>query len=91
MDLMRTYIHQHRFGDFVKHFIQDDRERRKAKAEKEDDFYLWIAFVHSQTDKRFKEWKAEILGGSTAQAKAGGDADLDDAGIMAIINKTFKG
>lgn len=91
MDLMRAYINQGRFGDFVKHFIRADNERRKAKAEKEEDFYLWTAFVHSQSDKSFKEWKTEILDVGPAVKKTGGDADLDDAGIMAIINKTFKG
>lgn len=91
MDLMRTYIEQKRFGDFVAHFIKADQERRKEKAEKEDDFYLWIAYVHRYSEKTFKEWKAEIMGTSPAKAKTGGDADLDDAGIMRIIEKTLKG
>lgn len=95
MDLMRTYIEQRRFGDFVAHFIKSDQERRKEKAEKEEDFYLWIAYVHKLHDlppeMTFTKWKAAIQSEVPAKAKTGGDADLDDAGIMRIIEKTFKG
>ena len=95
MDLMRTYINQRRFGDFVAHFIKIDQERRKEKAEKEDDFYLWIAYVHKLHDlppeMTFMQWKAAIREAAPAARKTSGDADLDDDGIQAIIKKTFKG
>lgn len=94
MDLVRTYIQQRRFGDFVKHFIQAENERRKAEADKDEDLYLWMAFVHRDPhlpEMTFKDYKAEILGGSAAPKKAGSDRDLDDKGIQEIIKRTFKG
>lgn len=94
MDLMRTYIQQGRFGDFVSNFIQADNERRKAEAAKEDDLFLWIAYVHRERDLEmsFKDWKAKILGGAAAPKKAAGsDHDLDDKGIQDILKHTFKG
>lgn len=103
MDLVRTYINQRRFGDFVTHFMKGEQERRKEKAEKEDDLYLWIAFVHRDKDApeiTFNEWKSLVLGGvdpenktgsEPAKKTGGADADLDDAGIQAIISKTFRG
>lgn len=92
MDLVRVYIEQRRFGDFVKHFIQAENERRKIENDKDEEWKMWTAYVHSYSDKSFIKWREEILGGSEPAKKTGGaDADLDDAGIQAIINKTFKG
>ena len=91
MDLMSVYIRQGRFGDFVTHFIQADHERRKAEADKDEEWMMWTAYVHSHSDKSFNKWKEDVLGSSEPERKAGGDADLDDNGIQAIIKKTFKG
>lgn len=91
MDLVRTYINQHRFGDFVTHFIQADHERRKAEADKDEEWHMWTAYLHSHSDKSYNVWRAEILGGSEPQKKTSGDADLDDTGIKNIIDHLFPG
>ena len=54
---MRTYIKRGRFGEFVYQVIDQENQRRKEEAEKEDDNRLWIAYVHSMADKTFTEWK----------------------------------
>lgn len=89
MDLVGTYINQRRFGDFVTHFIQAENDRRKAENDKDEELKLWTAYVHSYSDKSYNDWKEEILGGSRPQRKAGGDQDLDDAGIQNIIDQLF--
>lgn len=96
MDLMRTYIHQRRFGDFIKGFIQAENDRKKAEAERDEELKEWIAYVHSGTEKSFNDWRADLrsyaeakIGNKTGR-KAGRDEDLDDDGIQAIMNKVFK-
>ena len=95
MDLISRYINQRRFGDFVTHIIKSDQEHRKEKAEKENDFYLWIAYVHQLRDippeMTFTKWKAAIKKLAPDDRKRGGDADLDDAGIQNIIDHLFPG
>ena len=95
MDLMRTYINQGRFGDFIKGFIQAENDRKKAKADRDADLKEWIAYVHSYSEKSFDNWKAELIEKAEAMTgnkpgnKAGKDEDLDDNGIQAIMNKVF--
>jgi len=91
MDLVRTYINQRRFGDFVKHFIQAENDRRKAENDKDEEWMMWTAYLHSHSDKSYNDWKSEILGSGRPQRKAGGDQDLDDAGIKNIIDHLFPG
>ena len=91
MDLMSRYINQRRFGDFVRHFIQAENDRRKAENDKDEEWMMWTAFLHSHSDKSYIDWKSEILGGGKPQKRTGGDADLDDAGIKNIIDHLFPG
>lgn len=95
MDLMRTYINHGRFGDFIQGFIQAENDRKKAEADRDEELKEWIAYVHSDTEKSFNDWKAELIEKAEAKTrnktgrKAGRDEDLDDKGIQAIINKVF--
>lgn len=93
MDLMSRYINQRRFGDLVTHIIKSDQEHRKETADKENDFYLWIAYVHQLKDippeMTFTKWKEAIKEAAPEGRKSGGDADLDDAGIQNIIYRLF--
>lgn len=57
MELVKMYINQGRFGEFVNRIIDLENQRRKEEAEKEDDNRLWIAYVHSMSDKSFVEWR----------------------------------
>jgi hypothetical protein len=97
MDLMSIYIHQRRFGDFIKGFIQAENDRKKAEAERDEELKEWIAYVHSDTEKSFNDWRAELKKyaeakiGSKTVKKAGRDEDLDDKGIQDIYAKLFPG
>lgn len=61
MNLMKLYIDQGRFGEFVNQIINLENERKKEEAEKEDDNKLWIAYVLSMSDISFMEWKEGLL------------------------------
>ena len=95
MDLMRTYIHHGRFGDFITGFIQAENDRKKAEAERDEELKEWIAYVHSDTEKSFNKWRADLkeyaetMIGNKAGNKAGRDEDLDDKGIQDIYAKLF--
>lgn len=89
MDLVKRYINQRRFGAFVSDFLTAEYERRKQEAEKENELKLWIAYVHSYSEKSYNEWKDQIFqtGSTTNSGKS--DADLDDEGIRSIIDSLF--
>ena len=92
MDLISTYINRGRFGDFIKGFLQTENERRKAEADKDEDLKMWMAYVHSYSDKSFNDWKAGLMGGSTKTGrKTGGDYDLDEKRAQEIIDNLFPG
>lgn len=54
---MNTYIKRRRFGEFVYRVIDRENQRRKEEAEKEENNRLWIAYVHSMSEKSFVEWR----------------------------------
>ena len=89
MDLVKRYISQGRFGTFVNGFIEAEYERRKQEAEKENDLKLWIAYVHSYSEKTYDEWKKQIFQTSSTTKAGKSDADLTDEGIKAIIDSLF--
>jgi hypothetical protein len=89
MDLMNRYINQRRFVAFVEGFLKEEYERRKQEAEKENEMKLWIAYVHSYSDKTYDEWKKQIFqtGSTTHSGKS--DADLTEDGIKSILDSLF--
>lgn len=95
MDLLSTYINRGRFGDFIKGFLQAENDRKKAEADRDEELKEWIAYVHSDTEKSFIDWRAELIEraeaktGNKAGNKTGKDEDLDDKGIQDIIGKLF--
>lgn len=89
MDLMSMYINRGRFGNFVEGFLQAEYERRKAEAEKNNEWMLWIAYIHSYSNESFNDWKKRHCGSSTSRKAS--DADLTEDGINNIIDNLFKG
>ena len=90
LDLMNTYINQGRFGKFVTGFLEAEYERRKEKAERDEDWKLWMLYINSCSDKPFGEWKSEVLKtANTKTRKANKDHDLTDDGIQSIIGRFF--
>lgn len=92
MDLVNRYIRQGRFGKFVHDFLAIDNEHRKEKAEKENDFKLWLLFIDSKSylEHSFDAWKKIVIQQPSTTQKQTMDTELDDNGIMSIIDR-FKG
>lgn len=87
MDLVRRYISTGRFGTFVSSFLRAEYDRRKQEAEKDNENKLWLAYVHSYSDKSFIDWRKEVFrAGSTTGSK---DAELTTDGARSIINSLF--
>lgn len=88
MDLITRSIRRGRFGVFVEGFLRAESERRQAEAEKENDWMLWVAYVHSYTDKSFDDWKREVLRPATT-AGHGKDYDMTDDDVQSILEQVF--
>ena len=89
MDLMNRYINQGRFGDFVKGFLEAEFERRKEEAEKDNEWKLWVAYVHSYSNESYNEWKKRVCQPASTNRTRGKDEDLTEEGIEKIIGKLF--
>lgn len=87
MDLMASYINRGRFGEFVSGFLLEESERRKAEAEKNQDWQLWLAYIHSMADETFDDWKKRIL--KPRGSRKGNDAAMTDGDIDALLKKLF--
>ena len=61
MELMRIYIENGRFGEFVAEIIDMENKRRKEETEKEDDNKLWLAYILSSSEKPFIDWRNELI------------------------------
>lgn len=88
---MNRYINQGRFGTFVQGFLEAEYERRKAEAEKNNEWMLWVAYVHSYSGDNFNDWKKRHCGTDSTTAKKTSDADLTEDGINKIMDNLFKG
>ena len=90
LDLMNMYINQGRFGKFVTGFLEAEYDRRKEDAERDEEWKLWIMYVHSYSDKAFGEWKSEVIKtAKTDTRKANKDQELTDDGIQSIVHGLF--
>lgn len=90
MDLVSRYINTGRFGTFVNNFLEEEYNRRKEEAEKDQEWKLWVLYVNSYAEESFGDWKNRVLPkGSSGKASSGSDTELDDDGIQAIINSRF--
>lgn len=61
MDLMKIYIEQERFGEFVYNVLEMDFERQKEDEEKESNNKLWLAYLISMSELPFDQWKKNVL------------------------------
>lgn len=88
MDLVDRYIKRRRFGEFVQGFFEAEYERKKQEAEKDQEWMLWIAYVHSYSDKSFSNWKKSVMApANTSGAKS--TADMTDNDIKELYIKFF--
>lgn len=89
---MRLYIEQGRFGEFVEETISAENRRRTEQAEKEDEEKLWIAYVHSYSDKSYNDWKEEVLTPASHESTGAPrkrDDDMTNDDIDNLINRLF--
>lgn len=90
---MHGYIRSGRFGDFVKGVIAETNRRETKEAEKEEDRKLWLMYCimagQGFANQSFNDWKKEVLRPTATKTENGGDADLNDDGIKAIMNDLF--
>lgn len=92
MEFMRPYIDSGRFGEFVEEIISAENQRRKEQEEKADDEKLWIAYVHSYSDKSYNDWKNDVLtpvSRESATAPRRRDEDMTSEDINRIMNHLF--
>ena len=89
MDLIARYIKHGRFGTFVEGFIQAEYEHKKAEAEKNQEWMLWTAYIHSYSEKSFEDWKMDVLKTEAPQTASTSDHHLTDEGVKAIITQLF--
>ena len=80
------YIKRGRFGKFVQEFLESEYKRKKDKADEDKEWKLWLAYIHSYSEESFGVWKQRVNG---SDASIGNDSNLDDDGIMSIINNLF--
>lgn len=57
VEFMKTYIDNGRFGEFVFGILEMDKKRKEEAAQKDENDKLWLAYLHSMTDKSFHDWK----------------------------------
>lgn len=67
--------------------IDQENERLRKEAEKEENWKLWTLFLHSSSGESYNDWKKRIL--KTGAPKRSTDENLTDAGIKAIIDSLF--
>ena len=92
MDLLKIYINNGRFGDFVSGFIKEETKRKNEEIEKHEDIKLWMAYIQTPTQELYQDWKKRVTGQTHTNANGiqqGRDEDLDDDGIVNIINSLF--
>ena len=89
MESIALYINRGRFGEFVTNIIDQENDRLRKEAEKEEDWKLWTLFLHSSSGESFVEWKKKVLQTDEKKRKRSKDENLTDDGIKAIINSLF--
>ena len=89
MDLMNRYINNGQFGKFVTGFLEAEYERRKAEAEKDLDWKLWMMYINSMTDMSFGEWKESVHKNASNKTRRNKDDNLTEEGINDIMTNLF--
>ena len=80
------YIKRGRFGKFVQEFLKSEYERKKDKANEDREWKLWVAYIHSYSEEPYGTWKQKVSGSGEPNSN---DSNLDDKGIVSIINNLF--
>ncbi len=62
VEFMDAYIGQGRFGEFVVNILEMEMGRKKEAVRKDEEYKLWLAYIHSVTDQSFHDWKKKLMG-----------------------------
>lgn len=95
MDLIKMYINRGRFGEWVASVLDEEQQRLKDEAEKEDNWKLWIMYTHLASvgvvEESFVDWKERICKPTTKNSTKGknSDEELTEDGIQTIIDRLF--
>lgn len=93
MDLMKLYIEQERFGEFVNDVITAENKRRKEQAEKEEDDKLWLAYLqylrYDTQYSTFSDWKAAVMKPVSPNSNGKRDDDMTKADVDNLLNRLF--
>ncbi len=89
MELVSAYIRHGRFKEFVQGFLAAEQERKKAENEKNQDWMLWLAYVNTDTEQSYGEYKRRVMGAAAPVEKKQGDADLTGDDIQKMMQRLF--
>lgn len=89
MELIKLYINQGRFGEFVTEVVSMEYKRTKQKMEQSEDWKLWIAYVFGIHEETFQDWKAGIMQNAKQGKTKTRDTELTDEDISDIMNELF--
>lgn len=59
-DLLKLYINNGRFGEFVTEFLQLEAKQKQERIDKEVEDKLWSLYVHSFTDEPYGTWRKKF-------------------------------
>lgn len=87
---MNLYINQGRFGEFVRNVVQKEYEHKREKRENDDDWKLWVAYIHGIHEESFVEWKKMLLNKANQVKSQSKDENLSKEQTVKIINGAFE-
>lgn len=90
--LISLYIDSGQFGKLINEILVSEAKRRREEAEKENERKMWELYLHSSTEKSYKDWHDEIMRQHKAQPEGGTgkrDQDMTDADIDALLKRLF--
>lgn len=70
--------------------MEAEYERKKQEAERDQEWMLWVAYVHSYSDKSFSEWKNTVMKPVSTTHRRGSDASMTEKDAQSIMNRLFK-
>ncbi len=76
-EFMGIYIGQGRFGEFVDNILKMDIRRKRETAQKDDEGKLWLAYIHSMTDKTYTDWRNDLKPEKESVSYAMSDIQVD--------------
>ena len=88
LELMKIYINQGRFGEFVENILEMENKRKKEEIEKENENQLWQLYLHSLYSMpevmSFEDWKKEVQ----KKPKQVQEQNISKEEVLEIVNSS---